>query len=292
MKQTEQMTILITGSKGQLGSELKVITDDHPFHFIWTDVEELDLTDADAIMDFFVGKQIDYCINCAAYTAVDRAESDPSNARLINAVAVQKLAEACKLNNVILFHISTDFVFRGDRCEPLNEGVKPEPLSVYGATKLEGEQAALRFNPATIVIRTSWLYSSFGNNFVKTMIRIGKERESLGVVYDQIGTPTYARDLARAIIQIISSTRTSSLADKYGIYHYSNEGVASWYDFARAIFDNKSIEVALQPLRTEEYPTPAQRPACSILDKKKIKSNFGLEIPHWCHSLQDCLELL
>jgi len=284
--------ILVTGANGQLGSELKVIATYEPYDFIFTDVEELNLTKAEAVNSFFNTQKIDYCINCAAYTAVDKAEKDVTAARAINVEAVQDHAEACIINNTKLFHISTDFVFRGDTFKPINEELKPDPISVYGFTKLEGENLALRSNPKTVVIRTSWLYSSFGNNFVKTMIRLSKERDELGVVFDQIGTPTYAGDLAKAILKIIKNADDLDLEDKYGLYHYSNEGVASWYDFAKAIFDIKKMDVVVKPLKTEEYPTPARRPHYVLLDKKKIKDNFRLEIPYWRHSLKLCLELL
>lgn len=284
-------TILVTGSNGQLGSELKVIATYEPFEFIFTDVEELNLIKAEAVNSFFNTYKIDYCINCAAYTAVDRAEKDVSAARAINVEAVQNLAEACIINNTTLFHISTDFVFRGNTYKPINEDLKPDPISVYGFTKLEGENLALRTNPKTIILRTSWLYSSFGNNFVKTMMKLGKEKDELGIIIDQIGTPTYAGDLAKAILSIIKTADEIDLDEKYGIYHYSNEGVASWYDFAKAIFDIKNIDVVVKPLKTEEYPTPAKRPNFSLLDKSHIKKSFKLEIPYWRDSLKLCLEL-
>lgn len=292
MNNPKQQTILVTGANGQLGSELKVIATYEPFNFIFTDVEELNLVRAEDVNSFFNTNKIDFCINCAAYTAVDKAEKDISAARSINVEAVQNLAEACTINHTTLFHISTDFVFRGNTHLPINEEIKPDPISVYGFTKLEGENIALRTNPKTVVIRTSWLYSSFGNNFVKTMIRIGKERKDLGVVVDQIGTPTYASDLAKAIIEIIRNSDELDLEEHYGLYHYSNEGVASWYDFAKAIFDIKSMDVQLRPLKTEEYPTPAKRPNYSLMDKSKIKMTFRLTIPYWRDSLKICLELL
>ena len=292
MAKQDNTTILVTGANGQLGSELKVISTYEPFEFVFTDVEELNLIKAEAVNSFFNTHKIDYCINCAAYTAVDKAEKDVSAARAINVEAVQNLAEACIINNTTLFHISTDFVFRGNTYKPINEDLKPDPVSVYGFTKLEGENLALRTNPKTVVLRTSWLYSSFGKNFVKTMIKMGKERDELGIIIDQIGTPTYAGDLAKAILSIIKNADELDLEEKYGIYHYSNEGVASWYDFAKAIFDIKSIDVVVKPLKTEEYPTPAKRPNFSLLDKSHIKSSFKLDIPYWRDSLKLCLELL
>jgi dTDP-4-dehydrorhamnose reductase len=285
-------TILVTGANGQLGSELNIIAAYKPYQFIFTDIGELDLTNGSEVNSFFNTQKIDFCINCAAYTAVDKAEKNVEAARAVNVDAVQNLAEACTINGTYLFHISTDFVFRGDAHLPLTEESKPDPVSVYGFTKLEGENIALRTNPKTFVIRTSWLYSSFGNNFVKTMIRLGRERSEIGVVVDQIGTPTYAGDLAKAIIDIIDESENSDLADMCGLYHFSNNGVASWYDFAKAIFDLKSIDIKLNPIKTEQFPLPASRPAFSVLDKSKIKREFNVEIPYWRDSLKACLELL
>lgn len=285
-------TILVTGSNGQLGSELNIISAYEPYHFIFTDIEELNLANGVEVNSFFNTHKIDFCINCAAYTAVDNAEKNIEAARAVNVDAVQNLAEACTINGIYLIHISTDFVFRGNAFLPLTEEAKPDPVSVYGFTKLEGESVALKTNPKTLVIRTSWLYSSFGNNFVKTMIRLGKEKEELGVVVDQIGTPTYAGDLAKAIIEIIKNSDHYDLELNCGLYHYSNEGVASWYDFAKAVFDLKSIAVTLKPLKTTEYPTPATRPHYTLLDKSKIKKAFNLKIPYWRDSLKLCLELI
>lgn len=275
-----------------MGSELNIISAYEPFEFVFADIEELDLTDGTAVNSFFNTHKIDFCINCAAYTAVDKAEKNLEAARAINVDAVQNLAEACTINNTLLIHISTDFVFRGNASIPISEEVKPDPISVYGFTKLEGENIALKTNPNSVVIRTSWLYSSFGGNFVKTMLRLGKERDELGVVVDQIGTPTYAGDLAKTIIKILKDSESFDIADIHGIYHFSNEGVASWYDFAKAIFDLKSIDVDLNALTTEQFPTPAERPAYSVMDKSKIKETFNLEIPYWRDSLKLCLELI
>jgi dTDP-4-dehydrorhamnose reductase len=288
----KDITILVTGANGQLGSELKVISTYEPYQFIFTDVAELNLTKGEEVNSFFNTHKIDYCINCAAYTAVDKAEKDIAAARAINVEAVQNLAEACTINHTTLFHISTDFVFRGNAYAPISEDMKPDPISVYGFTKLEGENIALTTNPKTIVIRTAWLYSSFGGNFVKTMIRLGKERGQVGVIADQIGSPTYASDLAKVIIDIIKSAEHIDLEDNYGVYHYSNEGVASWYDFAKAIFEMKTMDVEVKPLKTEEYPTPAKRPHYSLMDKTKIKNTFRIRIPYWRDSLKTCLELL
>ncbi len=287
--QSEMQTILVTGSNGQLGSELNIISAYESFEFIFTDVEELDISDASAVNSFFNTRKIDFCINCAAYTAVDNAEKNIEAARMVNVDAVQNLAEACTINKTTLIHISTDFVFRGDSHIPLTEENKPDPISVYGFTKLEGENIALKSNPRTVIIRTSWLYSSFGNNFVKTMIRLGQEKDELGVVVDQIGTPTYAGDLAKAIISII---KDEDLVDNYGLYHFSNEGVASWYDFAKAILELKSIKIVINALTTKEFPTLAKRPNYSLLDKSKIKKTFNLTIPYWRDSLISCLDLI
>lgn len=284
--------ILVTGAKGQLGSELRIISAYEQYQFIFVDIEELDLTDGAAVNAFFNARRIDFCINCAAYTAVDLAEKNKEAARMVNVDAVQNLAEACTINRTFLFHISTDFVFRGNLSLPLTEEVEPDPISVYGLTKLEGEGIALKTNPHTMVIRTAWLYSSFGNNFVKTMIRLGKERDELGVIADQIGTPTYAGDLAKTIIKIIKFAQENGAEENCGIFHYSNEGAASWYDFAKAIFDLKSMNINVKPLKTTEYITPAKRPQYSLMDKSKIKSAFNLKIPYWRDSLKVCLELL
>ncbi len=285
-------TILVTGANGQLGSELRLLAPDSEEDFIFTDVEELDLTDLEAVKAAFNDQKIDFCINCAAYTAVDKAEEDEDMARTINVTAVENLAQACAESDTVLIHISTDFVFNGRSCKPLSEGDKPDPLSVYGKTKWEGEQAALNINPKTIIIRTSWLYSTFGNNFVKTMLRLGKERDELSVIVDQIGTPTYAADLASAIMLIVGELTKKPNHEKWGIFHYSNEGVASWYDFAKAIFDLESLKVDLKPIGTDDYPTPAERPHYSVMDKTKIKKVFNLAIPYWRDSLAKCLKLM
>jgi len=291
-EKSKKTTILVTGANGQLGSELNIISAYEPYQFIFTDIAELNLTKANEVNSFFNTHKIDFCVNCAAYTAVDNAEKNIEAARAINVDAVQNLAEACTINNSFLIHISTDFVFRGNSFLPITEEIKPDPISVYGFTKLEGENMALKTNPRTLIIRTAWLYSSFGNNFVKTMLRLGKEREQLGVVVDQIGTPTYAGDLAKAIMEIIKNADELDLSKNCGLYHYSNEGVASWYDFAKAIFELKAIGINLKPLLTSEFPLPAKRPAYSLMDKSKIKNTFNLEIPYWRDSLKLCLELI
>ncbi len=290
--QAVKATILVTGANGQLGSELNIISAYEPYQFIFTDIEDLNLTDGAEVNSFFNINKIDFCINCAAYTAVDQAEKNVEAARAVNVDAVQNLAEACTINGTFLIHISTDFVFGGNSFLPFTEEVKPDPISVYGFTKLEGEIIAAKTNLKTIIIRTSWLYSSFGKNFVKTMIRLGKERDELGVVVDQIGTPTYAGDLAKAILNIIKSSEHTDLNHHCGLYHFSNEGVASWYDFAKAIFDLKGISINLKALKTTEFPTPAKRPAYSVMDKTKIKDSFNIDIPYWRDSLKLCLELI
>jgi len=284
--------ILVTGADGQLGSELRLLAVESQYQFLFTDVAELDLTSKDAVVVFFNSHKIDYCINCAAYTAVDKAELDSDLANKINATAVENLAAACENNGAVLIHISTDFVFDGTAFRPINETDNPNPISVYGRTKLEGERQALAACSRTIILRTSWLYSTFGNNFVKTMLRLAETRNELNVIFDQTGTPTYACDLARLIVEIIDFGITKGLLEKYGIYHYSNEGVASWYDFAKAIFEEKTIDIKVNPILTSGYPTPAKRPHFSVMDKSKIKSVFGIAIPHWRESLRVCLSKL
>lgn len=280
--------ILVTGAKGQLGSELQQLADNYPdFYFIFTDKEELSIIDASAVNSFFDEYRPAYCINCAAYTAVDKAESDAALAELLNATAVQYLAEACTKYKTKFVHISTDYVFDGKATAPIKEDALPNPVSVYGETKLKGEEMAMKFNPDTILIRTAWVYSSFGHNFVKTMLRLMSEREQINVVNDQKGTPTYAADLAAAILQIISSGKWLP-----GIYHYTNEGEISWYDFAVAIKESSGSACVVNPIPTSAYPTPAIRPAYSVFNKEKIKATFGVTIPDWKESLKRCMELL
>jgi len=281
------MNILVTGANGQLGSELRKISDDYQnYRFIFTDVAELDVTNPDAVNDFFTKNRIQTVINCAAYTAVDKAESDEPAAILINATAVGYLAQACKMADATLIHLSTDYVYDGCACKPYSEDHDTAPVSVYGRSKLAGEEAAFTTSK-TVVIRTSWLYSSFGNNFMKTMLRLGKERESLNVVFDQVGTPTYAADLAQAIMEIVKTAERNDL--RTGIFHYSNEGVCSWYDFAREIMQQAELKCVVHPIETEDYPTPATRPHYSVLNKARIKAEYDLEIPHWKDSLSRCL---
>jgi dTDP-4-dehydrorhamnose reductase len=287
------MNILVTGANGQLGSELKKIHHIFPdYLFDFTDIDELDITDARSVQTFFEQKKYHFCINTAAYTAVDKAENEQDKAYLINTEAVKHLAQQCAEHHTVLIHISTDYVFSGKSYSPYHEEDNTNPISIYGKTKLEGEQIALQTNPQSIVIRTSWLYSTFGHNFVKTMLRLAENKSSISVVADQVGSPTYAEDLAQVIVQIMNFVLTHKNNSLFGIYHYSNEGVASWYDFAHAIFQLKSLSINILPIKTVQYPTPAQRPSYSILDKNKIKSTFGIKIPHWRDSLARCLEKL
>ena len=288
------INILVTGSKGQLGSEIRELSKTSDHNFIFTDIEELDLTDIYEIERFFAERNISFCINCAAYTAVDKAETDIENAFAVNVTAVRNLAEVCAINQAVFIHVSTDFVFDGSNCQPYVETDKAKPINVYGQSKYEGENKALKENPATIIIRTSWLYSSFGNNFVKTMINAGSKNEVLKVIFDQVGTPTYAMDLAVAILQIIDKVRLNKKerARYFGIFHFSNEGIASWYDFAIEIFNISGIKCTVNPILTQDYPTPSKRPHFSVLDKSKIKSTFGLKIPYWKDSLAKCLKEL
>lgn len=284
------MTILITGKNGQLGSELQVLADQYPnYSFIFKDRLELDITDNMVLHSFFNKNSIQLIINCAAYTAVDKAESEVDLAKAVNYTGVLNLVKICKEAQIKLIHISTDYVFDGQSCKPYAESDVTKPKGVYGATKLDGEQAILDTNlKNVIIIRTSWVYSSFGNNFLKTMLRLGKEKSELQIVADQIGTPTYARDLAIVIIELIPKLTTN----KVEIYNYSNEGICSWYDFAKAIFDINNIKVKVWPVDTAHYPTIASRPHYSVLSKTKIKEDFNIEIPYWRDSLEACLQEL
>lgn len=282
------MNILITGCNGQLGNEIQLLQAQYAQH-TWfnTDVNELDITDKAAIERFVEENEIGGIVNCAAYTAVDKAESDPQLARKLNADAPAFLAEAVAKRGGWMVQVSTDYVFNGTKHTPYVETDEPCPNSVYGQTKLEGEQAVSKLCPNAMIIRTAWLYSEFGNNFVKTMIRLGREREQLGVIFDQVGTPTYAHDLATAIMTAIDK------GIKPGVYHFSNEGVTSWYDFTKSIHRLSGINTCqVSPLHTAEYPTPASRPAYSVLDKTKIKAAYGIEIPHWEESLAKCIAKL
>ncbi len=282
------MNILITGCNGQLGNEMQLLEKEHSQHtYFNTDVAELDITNQDAIEKFVGENKIDGIVNCAAYTAVDKAESDNQLCTALNTEAPAYLAAAIEKRGGWLIQISTDYVFDGTKHTPYVETDTPCPDSVYGSTKLAGELGVSKFCSRTMIIRTAWLYSTFGNNFVKTMLRLGKEKPELGVIFDQIGTPTYARDLAVAIFTAIEQ------GIQPGVYHFSNEGVTSWYDFTKAIHRIAGIHTChVKPLHTAEYPTPANRPHYSVLDKTKIKQTYGIEIPYWEESLAECIALL
>lgn len=279
------MKILITGCNGQLGNEMQLLEEANPQHtYFNTDVAELDITDSAAIEKFVNENQIDGIVNCAAYTAVDKAEDNQELCRLLNTVAPGYLAAAVEKRGGWLIQVSTDYVFDGTNHTPYTEDEPTCPNSVYGSTKLDGEKAAQQACSRTMIVRTAWLYSTFGNNFVKTMIRLGKEKPELGVIFDQIGTPTYARDLAVALFAAINQGVVP------GIYHFSNEGVISWYDFTKAIHRIAGITSChVRPLHTAEYPTPANRPHYSVLDKTKIKQTYNIEVPYWEESLKECI---
>ena len=282
------MNILITGCNGQLGNEMLLLEkEDAANNYFNTDVAELDITNVEAIEQFLAANNIDGIVNCAAYTAVDKAEANEEFCTLLNAEAPGYLAHAIEKRGGWMIQISTDYVFDGTQHIPYQEDEDTCPNSVYGRTKLVGEFNVMKLCQQSMVIRTAWLYSTFGNNFVKTMIRLGNERPELGVIADQIGTPTYARDLARIIMTAISK------GIQPGIYHFTNEGVASWYDFTKAIHRLAGITTChVRPLHTSEYPTAAQRPPYSVLDKTKIKQTYGIEIPYWEESLKECIDKL
>ncbi len=282
------MNILITGCNGQLGNEMQLLEKENPQHtYFNTDVAELDITDQEAINKFVADKEIDGIVNCAAYTAVDKAEDNETLCQKLNAEAPAYLAYAIGQRGGWMIQISTDYVFDGTQHTPYVEDDETCPNSVYGRTKLVGELNVQKFCEQSMIIRTAWLYSTFGNNFVKTMIRLGKEKPELGVIFDQIGTPTYARDLAVAIFTAINQGIVP------GVYHFSNEGVISWYDFTKAIHRIAGITTCkVRPLHTAEYPTPANRPHYSVLDKTRIKTVYGLDIPYWEESLRECIEKL
>jgi dTDP-4-dehydrorhamnose reductase len=281
--------IFVTGANGQLGRELQAIAPDFAgFNFFFFDRATLPIEDSDALRTFFNREQPSYCINCAAYTAVDQAEAEKESAFLINDDAVGYLADVCRQQQTRLIHVSTDYVFDGNSATPLTESDPTGPINTYGASKLKGERQALARHPdGTVIIRTAWVYSQFGNNFVKTMIRLMRERPAISVVDDQIGSPTYAADLAAAILQIIGSPEFTP-----GVFHYSNEGRISWYDFAIAIRDRTGSACAVHPIPTSQYPTPAKRPRYSLLDKSLIRNTYHLNIPDWAISLDACLAKL
>ena len=284
--------ILITGAKGQLGNELKVVSQKYyGYDFIFTDVDTLDITNPVKTVEYIKKTRPNWIINCAAYNQVDKAESDYQTALLINGIAVKNISDSIKDSTCRFIHISTDYVFDGKSNVPYSDNSPAFPLSAYGRSKFEGEKAALTHH-GSMILRTSWLYSSFGKNFVKTIIRLGNEKDSIQVVSDQTGTPTYARDLAEAIMQIISGVIRNQIAFNAGIYNYSNEGLCSWYDFAVAIIEDAGLECEVIPILSEDYPTDAKRPAYSVMNKSKIKENYNIIIPHWRSSLKRCIKII
>ena len=284
--------ILITGANGQLGNELKIVSKNfYGYDFIFTDIDSLDITNAEQTSDFIQKSRPDWIINCAAYNLVDKAESESEIALLINGTAVKNITEVIKGSECRFIHVSSDYIYDGKSNVPYNEYSQSNPLSAYGRSKSAGEKYAL-VHQGSMIIRTSWLYSSFGNNFVKTILRHAKEKESLRVVFDQTGSPTYAADLAGAIMSIISGVIRNQIALNAGIYNYSNEGVCTWYDFAIEIIREAGLSCHVNPVLTKDYQLAAQRPAYSVMDKSKIKDNYGLSIPHWRTSLEKCMKLL
>jgi len=284
--------ILITGANGQLGNELRVVSKNfYGYDFIFTDIDTLDITNPLQVSEFIIRSRPDWIINCAAYNLVDKAESEPEMAMSLNALAVKNLSDAILGSECRLIHVSSDYVYDGRSCVPYNEDSQTNPSSAYGKSKLAGEKSAL-LHPATMVIRTSWLYSSFGNNFVKTILKHAGIKPSLRVVFDQTGSPTYAADLAGAIMFIVSGVIRNHFALNAGIYNYSNEGVCTWYDFATEIVSESGLECLVNPVLTKDYRQEAVRPSYSVMDKSKIKENYGLSIPHWRSSLKQCMKLL
>jgi dTDP-4-dehydrorhamnose reductase len=285
------MNILVTGSNGQLGSEIKDLEVNFTnFNFFFMDLPELDICNSSQLDIFIKENNINTVINCAAYTAVDKAEEDAENAERVNSMGVSNLVNALEKVNGKLIHISTDYVFDGNHFLPYKESDAISPIGVYGETKRAGELAVINSAIDSIVIRTSWLYSSYGNNFVKTMLRLGSEKENLGVIFDQVGTPTYARDLAKTCLEILCGDSSVDISKNGSLYHYSNEGVASWYDFAISIMELGVKNCKVNPIQTKDYPTLAKRPQYSVLNKSKIKTDFKIEIRYWRDSLKDCIE--
>lgn len=281
-------TILVTGANGQLGKEFETLAASFPqYHFLFATRAVLPIEDFAAVNNYFEQYHIDYCINCAAYTAVDKAETEKEQSFLINAAAAGNLAAVCKIHNAVLIHFSTDYVFDGNGTVPYKETDAVNPASVYGQSKLKGEQLVLHNNPAAVIIRTSWVYSVFGSNFVKTMMRLMKEKENINVVNDQLGCPTYAADLAAAVMQIIG--KTPAVVLQPAIFNYCNEGIISWYDFAIAIKEITASACTVNPIPSSQYPTPAKRPHYSVLDTGKIKHEFQMVIPGWKESLRKCI---
>ena len=285
------MKVLITGSNGQLGSEIKELASDYEnLECVFKDLPELDICDAEVLNRFIIDQHINAVINCAGYTAVDKAEEEALIAQKVNSEGVLNLANALKKVDGKLIHISTDYVFDGNHSQPYKESDPVSPIGVYGQTKRAGELAVLNSSIDAIVIRSSWLYSKYGNNFVKTMLRLGNEKKSIQVVSGQKGTPTYAKDLAKTCLDILSDASSTNLSKKGSLYHYSNEGVTSWYNFATAIMEIGNIDCRVIPIETKDYPTQARRPLYSVLDKSKIKSDFKVTIPHWRDSLTNCIK--
>jgi dTDP-4-dehydrorhamnose reductase len=280
------MVVLVTGANGQLGQSLQFIAKNYPdIHFVFCSSSDLDITNLENCQAVFSKIKPNYCINAAAYTAVDKAESEAEKAYLINVIGAKNLAAVCKEYSTVLLHISTDFVFDGNSAKPYSENDIPNPMGVYGQTKLDGENAIQAVFENYYIIRTSWVYSQFGNNFMKTMLRLASERDSISVVNDQFGTPTNAVDLANALIQIILTDNRQPTTDNFGIYNFSNEGQCSWYDFAKKIFEINNISIDLKPIPTTSFPTPAKRPSYSVIDKTKIKDIFGITIKKWEESI-------
>ncbi len=286
---TRPTTILVTGAEGQLGKELQQLSNHYLYNFLFTSKQDLSIDNLKATRNFFEQHQIDFCINCAAYTAVDKAETEKERAFAINADAVGNLAQICSEHQTRLIYISTDYVFNGESTVPYKEDDAIDPINTYGASKLKGEGLAFTNNPSTLIIRTSWVYSSFGNNFVKTMIRLMNERASINVIDDQYGCPTYAADLAEVVMKIIGESSTNNLS---GILNYCNDGIATWYKFAMAIKELTQINCIINPIPASQYITAAKRPMYSVLDTNKIKKSLGITIPYWRDSLQACLKIL
>lgn len=284
-------TLLVTGANGQLGNSIRLLAKNYSgYNFLFTDVDTLDITDPAAVRAMIKDNRVDYVLNCAAYTAVDKAEEDEALCRRINAFAVGVLGEAAHEAGAKMIHVSTDYVFNGTGYRPYVETDATRPVSAYGRTKLAGEEILQEVCPDAVIIRTAWLYSEFGNNFVKTVLRLGKERDELGFVFDQIGTPTYAGDLAVAMLAVVTSDERNAFVP--GIYHFSNEGVCSWYDFTVKILQIAGIDCRVLPIETKDYPTKAARPPYSVLNKRKIKEIYGVAIPHWEESLRLCMNKL
>jgi dTDP-4-dehydrorhamnose reductase len=285
-------TILVTGANGQVGNEFRLLADQYPAYcFLFVGKDEMPINDFPLVANYFSINKIDVCINCAAYTAVDKAEAEADKAFLINADAAGNLATVCKASGSQLIHISTDYVFDGKTDKPYTEDDKTNTINVYGASKLKGEQLVLQNDPSAIIVRTSWVYSSFGNNFVKTMLRLMKERDSVKVVNDQQGCPTYAADLAKAVMRVVEESQKSKIKNQNRIFNYSNKGVISWYEFAVAIKELTHSTCIVHPVPTSGYPTASMRPEYTALDTTKIKTTFGIEIPYWRDSLEECLKL-